>query len=263
MLTTTIEDGLGNQLFRLAALYSYAKRDNYKPVVKHLIPYPHRQNYWQTIFHKIPNYDALDTHHWINIRDNNIPSPLTEPCIRLQGYFQEERHFSAYRNELLDLFTVPAPYNDKVDKIWQDYKGEWTNPLIAIHIRRGDYLLCSHILTNLSLNYYKDAFRLLDQQIPGSKRFLVFSDDLPWCHKFLPVSFPDRDFMFTQGHDEITDLLLLTKVDGYILANSTFSWFGWYLNQRAYQVPVIAPRKWFVTQPSTILSEHFTLSDIS
>jgi hypothetical protein len=88
--------------------------------------------------------------------------------------------------------------------------------------------------------------------------YLIFSDDIDWCKK----EFVGSSFIFVEGNDEVVDLFLMTKADGYVLANSSFSWFGWYLNPESYLKPVIAPRNWFRGFSNGILvEEYFTILD--
>ena len=260
MLTVSVEDGLGNQLFRLASLYSYSKDTGRKAVVKHSVPYPHRRNYWQSIFHQIPNY-ATEQHQWDRIPDQQLPCAFSAPYIHLTGYFQDPRHFDHNREDILSLFTLPDDQAKAVNEKWSELVPSDKIP-ICLHVRRGDYLAASHVLTNLSLQYYREALAQIELQVTGDKQYVVFSDDIAWCQEHLPRTFPEYNFTFVTGTDEVTDLFLMSKAKGYILANSSFSWFGWYLNPLARQVPVIAPRKWFVHQSPTILHPHFTVLDV-
>jgi len=262
MLTVKLEGGLGNQLFELSALYAYARRNNYQPVITHRIQFPQRQNYWQSVFHKVPNYQGENS-NWSIVNEYHMPVNFTNQRVKLDGYFQDVKHFNSIRAELLDLFTLPSELQKRVDDCWDTYVYKKPDvKRVMLHVRRGDYLYASSVLTNLSLNYYRDGIDKIEQNLSGDKIYYVFTDDPEWCRKHLPVAFPNQHFEFVTGNDEVTDLYLMTKFDGYIMANSSFSWFGWYLNPNAYQVPVVAPGKWFtVLEPRILVTDHFLISD--
>jgi hypothetical protein len=254
-MTVVLQGGLGNQLFELAALYSYAHLYSYKPIVKHVTVVVGRENYWASIFHKIPDTELTGT--WQTVTEYESIDPATDH-VRLLGHFQTVKHLTPYRDKVLELFTLPVEQMRYIDSLWSSDNRK----RIAVHVRRGDYLVHSHVLTNLSLTYYWDAFNQIDKLVAGPKCLCIFSDDLDWCRVQFPKAFPDQTFKFIDGGSEVIDLMLMSKADGYVIANSTFSWWGWYLNPRAYTVPVIAPRQWRVSTPTDILvTDHFTLSD--
>ena len=187
-----------------------------------------------------------------------MPETLSTNEAKLQGYFQDVRHFQAIRKELLGLFALPAAEEKQVTTIYQTYKQPGVS-LVAVHIRRGDYLENTAV-NHITLDYYVEAFRRMEKVLRGPKVYLVFSDDLAWCQQVLPVTFPQSTFLYSSGHSEVTDLMLMSRADAYIIANSSYSWFGWYLNPRAYRVHVIAPRQWFRSSPGTIqVKDHFIL----
>lgn len=256
-MTVELAGGLGNQIFELAGLYGLATRYHHTPVVSHSILFTQRRNYWESIFHKIPNTDTSGI-EWTRLHEDNLQAreTLKTTNVKLTGYYQDVHHFSHIRPELLQLFSLPPTQQQKVNELWSRLPSE---PLkIAIHIRRGDYVGLSHIHTNLTLNYYTTAIKTLDWLLPGSKVYLIFSDDIEWCKR----EFVGSNYIFMEGNDEVIDLFLMTKADGYVLANSSFSWCGWYLNPEAYSRPVIAPRNWFRGFSNGILVEdHFTILD--
>lgn len=110
-----------------------------------------------------------------------------------------------------------------------------SRPQVSVHVRRGDYV-GHHMFVNLGeTDYYERAMALF----PG-REFLVFSDDLKWCktrwHNAPGVT-------FAQGRDEIADLNMMAECQDNIIANSSFSWWGAYLNPNLSK-RVIAPKAW-------------------
>lgn len=105
---------------------------------------------------------------------------------------------------------------------------------VSIHVRRGDYVKHSQFVQLWDTDYYVRAM----EQFPGA-RFLIFSDDKPWCREH----FQGPHFEFAWGRDEIEDLNLMASCRHNIIANSSFSWWAAYLNQNPNK-QVIYPKAW-------------------
>lgn len=143
----------------------------------------------------------------------------------LYGYFQTEKYFSSISESIKKDFTFI-----NIDS----YILNDMNNIVSIHVRRGDYVgqQTYHPLT--TMEYYKRAMQLFD-----GYKFVLFSDDVEWCQsqeifkncKILDV--PDHEAMY-----------LMTQCDHNIIANSSFSWWGAWLNKNKNNI-VIAPEKWF------------------
>ena len=112
---------------------------------------------------------------------------------------------------------------------------QFTNP-IALHIRRGDFVWNNKNHPPLSLDYYKSALELFD----SDREVIIFSDDTEWCKE--QELFADDRFAVAEGGDQFYDLCLMSMCDDFIIANSTFSWWGAWLGNRG---KVIAPKRWF------------------
>lgn len=116
---------------------------------------------------------------------------------------------------------------------------------LSLHVRRGDYLHHQDIYRVLDADYYSKALQQF-QDIP--KHIVVFSDDLAWAQATLPSLVTDTCSTWAFVAEEIPDhqaLLLMARCDHHILANSTFSWWGQYLNPNPNRI-VIAPRCYYV-----------------
>ena len=115
---------------------------------------------------------------------------------------------------------------------------------VSIHIRRSDYLSKknSSIFEPISLNYYYSALELIKKQHPNIKLF-VFSDDNQWVmdnfKTDLPTTFVTHNDV-SRGYD---DLMLMSNCKHNITANSTFSWWGAWLNENPAKI-VVTPSKW-------------------
>jgi len=163
--------------------------------------------------------------------------------VYLEGYWQSEKYFLDYREALLKQFTLKDPIHSKT-KYYEQYIN--INESVSLHIRRGDYV--SNERTNsfhgvCSLAYYEKAVELVSNRL-GKPNFFVFSDDLAWAKAHMDfiekVTFIQLDKM-TIDHEE---MYLMSKCRHHIIANSSFSWWGAWLNKNPTKI-VIAPSQWF------------------
>ena len=153
--------------------------------------------------------------------------------VNLQGYFQSEKYFKNIEQEIREDFT----FKDEVLKPCKEMISAVENP-IALHIRRTDYLTNSENHFNLPLEYYEAALKHFD----SDRNVIVFSDDPSWCQE--QDLFSDDRFMISENTDNRVDLCLMTLCDDFIIANSSFSWWGAWLSQNKNK-KVIAPVQWF------------------
>ena len=148
-----------------------------------------------------------------------------------------------YREE--DIRHYQKLFDPNVDKetLKQKYLQLQSNEkLIGIHIRRGDYINLKHLYINLSMEYYIYEINYILNINPNIKNIIVFSDDINWCKNNLLTKF--ENVIFSENMDEYFDIILMSKCKYNIIANSTFSWWGGYLNSNLDKV-VISPKKWF------------------
>lgn len=132
-------------------------------------------------------------------------------------YYQDPSYFAGREEEIKLLFG-------------QDIK---PIDMVAIHIRRGDYVNNPFYVDLTKTDYYERAMA----EFPDAS-FLVFSDDIEWCKRQDLF----KDCEFSEGNDEITDLNMMAGCKGLIMANSSFSWWGAFLGE---EKKVIAPKHWY------------------
>jgi hypothetical protein len=165
----------------------------------------------------------------------------------LQGYWQSERYFSHFSRTIRTDFQFQE-YNDpSFDELKSRIENENS---IFLHIRRGDYLsnpstLALHGIC--SLDYYLKAVSIISSNI-SQPVFYIFSDDLNWANDNLSINFPHHFVEGNSGLYSFRDLHLMTLCRHSIIANSTFSWWGAWLNANPDKI-VIAPRRWFANRP--------------
>ena len=231
----------GNQMFQYAATKGIASKLN----TSFMIP-DHREifddgigNRYTILLHDVFNLDGqrgiLQTQNYIQEENFcfeekffNI-SPSTNVC--LWGFFQTEKYFKHIEKQIRKDFTFKDEIKDECD----DLIKQFTNP-IALHIRRGDFIWNNKNHPPLSLDYYKSALELFD----SDREVIIFSDDTEWCKE--QELFVDDRFAVAEGGDQFYDMCLMSMCDDFIIANSTFSWWGAWLGNRG---KVIAPKKWF------------------
>jgi len=161
------------------------------------------------------------------LRYSYDPIPY-QPSLRLSGFFQSEIYFKDHKGLVRELFTpFGVPKRDQYAKI------------ASLHIRRGDYLLLPDKHPILPMSYYDEAVEYLRSNY-DVKKFLVFSDDLPWCRD----RFMRDPFEVIPDTPPVKQLALTIACEHHIMANSTFSWWGAWLDPNPDKI-VIAPKIWF------------------
>lgn len=159
------------------------------------------------------------------------------------GYFQNEKYFKSARKELLQKFSSSIPLDEKnqliLDKILE------TNS-VSLHIRRGDYVTlesAKNFHGTCPLEYYEKAIKYITKKVKNP-HFFLFSDDIEWVVENLKIEHPFTIVDFNQGKGWL-DLNLMKNCKHNIVANSSFSWWGAWLNDNSRKV-IIAPKRWYV-----------------
>ncbi len=119
---------------------------------------------------------------------------------------------------------------------------------VSLHVRRGDYTTVAEGNRTLPLDYYRAAVEHFRERL-AEPVYFVFSDDIAWCRQHLPA---DLRVVFVDHNDDATsheDLRLMSACHHHVIANSSFSWWGAWLNARPGRL-VFAPRFWMLTPDS-------------
>ena len=260
---------LGNQMFQYASMRGIASVKGFDWVVP-------PENYDHTA-----NYALFETFKMTNVQDKNIgfvegeilketihcyDKNLVDSCsdnTNLDGFFQTEKYFENIADEIRSDFTFKNEYLKPCKEFIDSLE---TTP-IFLHIRRGDAIGKEHYHPVAPMSYYVEALKRFDEDTPC----FVFSDDLDWCKsqdlfksdKFLfndNIERYDYQSMDGSGSMQYTllphvDLCLMSLCSGAIIVNSSFSWWGaWLQNNRG---KVIASKPWFGPSAS-----HLDTSDV-
>ena len=170
--------------------------------------------------------------------------------VYLDGYWQNELYFSDIREELLRDLTAISSMSE-LGVVYME--GIKKSNSVSLHVRRGNYLNLKNFNV-LDINYYMKAVEYIRKNVE-KPTFYIFSDDLEWCKNSL--GFLDNCIFVDSTKTEIDDLKLMSFCKHNIIANSSFSWWGAWLNQNCKKT-VIAPKGWLLNDPG---SSNVILSD--
>lgn len=157
------------------------------------------------------------------------------------GYWQNERYFKSIRNKIIQAFT-PRVINEQNINFCDKIK---LHKCVSIHIRRGDYV--NHPLYGgiCDLAYYQRAIAYI-QENTDCDLYCIFSNDIEWCKKNLANLLIGKEVIYVnwnKGKDSYQDMYLMSQCKCNIIANSSFSWWGAWLNNHEEKM-IICPQKW-------------------
>lgn len=166
---------------------------------------------------------------------------LTDTKAYYDGYWQSELYFVNYIDKIRRAFRFPKL--DNRNKILLDeLKGKRT---VSMHIRRGDYISNPLYKGIADIEYYKKAVDYICTK-KAVDCFVIFSNDIDWCKSRIPSIVLNKDCKFVdwnKGKECFRDMQIMSLCDHNIIANSSFSWWGAWLNLNKEKI-VIAPHKW-------------------
>ena len=163
--------------------------------------------------------------------------------IYLSGYWQTEKYFHAIRETLLRDFTFKESPDAENARILAMIMAAES---VSVHVRRGDYvnnLATREIHNCCDAEYYARATRIIKERL-SSPQFFIFSDDPDWVRENFRVPCPMTVVAHNSGKRDHEDMRLMSACRHNILANSSFSWWGAWLNSEPSKI-VIAPQRWY------------------
>jgi hypothetical protein len=171
---------------------------------------------------------------------STLPVSSRTRAIYLDGYFQVYKYAETMEHQLRkELALRDAPANKNAEVFDQIQSCE--SP-ISLHVRRGDYTTIYGGRDALPMTYYENAIKRT-REVIRNPIFFVFSDDIAFCREQLPAG---EDYIFIAHNDETEaheDLRLMSSCRHHIIANSSFSWWGAWLNPNPDKI-VLAPDRW-------------------
>jgi|APSaa5957512535_1039671.scaffolds.fasta_scaffold14218_4 hypothetical protein len=278
MIITKISGGIGNQMFQYALAKSLSKRkdDAFKMDISfyskqvlrkfELNMFNIEENYAtnkdinlyagkENILFKLKRKLNLSLNRPISYFSEKKHSIFDENVFKykntiyLDGYWQNQKYFQNIKDDLIQDFTLRDSLSDSSKGYLRKIK---ESNSISMHIRRGDYVHDSH--TNsvhgvCGLDYYENTARYCDDKISNATYF-IFSDDIQWCKNNL--KFIENKIFIEKSKNALEDLELMKNCKHNIIANSTFSWWGAWLNPNPEKI-ILGPKKWFLDD---VLENH-------
>jgi hypothetical protein len=170
--------------------------------------------------------------------------------VYMEGYWQSEKYFVDIAEIIRQEFTLKDPQVGKNSELAEHIA---SSESVSIHIRRGDYVSDSR--TNklhgcCNIEYYICCLEHLTQII-ANPHLYIFSDDPSWVSENLKITYPMTIIDQNRIEKDYEDLRLMSQCRHHIIANSTFSWWGAWLNPRIDKI-VIAPKQWFSEEEQSL-----------
>lgn len=254
MISIDIKGGLGNQLFMIFATLAYGFQYNVQIVFPYHKGSHNRGTYWDTLFDHLQSF--------ITYEPTNTFQPYSEPTFSyspipdfgnqntfLIGYFQNPQYFESHRNEIYQLLHL---YDKKRDII-KRHRSLFDKKTVSIHFRMGDYKQKRYYHPIMNYEYFETSLQhVLENGQVERVLYLCEQEDNEYVGKQikrLEEKYPQLEF--TKVDDAIPDydqLLIMACCDHNIMSNSTFSWWGAYLNENPHKI---------VTYPSVWFGEYF------
>ena len=248
-----LQAGLCNQLFMIFATMSYAIDNGFNYVIYSFDNYvlDGKKTYWNNLLDNIKykisnNFDNnILLYEEKNFHYEKLPSFNFDFLIK--GYFQSYKYFEHNYEQIMQTLKL----YDKINDVKNKYNHYFKKKTIAVHFRIGDYIhndwLLSPVYYDNALSYLETIFDI--NELKNDYNFLFFGEKNSnhIINDYVNFINKNRNYNFIKVSDDIPDyeqLLLMSLCDNFIIANSTFSWFGAYFNSNKDK-KVIYPTQWF------------------
>jgi Glycosyl transferase family 11 len=240
--------GLGNSEFRTVRHYELAPFNilqtfaSPKDISKYTQP---NSGILTRLFHrftrksmKLPESYIKEAHYHFDPRILDLPDD-----VYLDGYWQSERYFSDAAETIRKEVTVKAPLNGRNAELARQIE---KCQAVSLHVRRGDYVtepITNQVHGICGLDYYSRAVAYISSRLKDPV-FFVFSDDPAWVREHLALPYSLHFVDHNGAAHGFEDLRLMSLCRHHIVANSSFSWWGAWLNPCPDKI-VVAPKRWF------------------
>lgn len=253
-----IQGGLGNQMFQYAFYLSY-KECNPHEIILFDTHYSKGCHSGFELFHLFPIKGEGKSHLSTLLLTSKLRKYIYRACSHpkeqnayiytpellvhngcfswLEGYWQSELYFDRIASKVRDAFRFDVSMlNENSAGLLESIRSIPNS--VSIHIRRGDYLTINGGSIVLPVSYYQKAIQLCIEKVPDA-HFYVFSDDIPWVRENMDI--PSATYVdWNNKMDSWQDMFLMSNCKHNIIANSSFSWWGAWLNANDQKL-VIAP----------------------
>lgn len=179
------------------------------------------------------SYEDSKYHNWIKNKHSKI--------VYFQGYWQSEKYFKEIEKNIRLEFKFPEITENRNIELLRRIK---IRNSVSVHIRRGDYIGNPYLDGLGSIEYYKESIEYMRKKIENPI-FLIFSNDIDWCKENLNLKSEEVIYVdWNKDNKSYRDMQLMSLCKHNIIVNSSFSWWGAWLNSNVNKI-VIAPEKWF------------------
>lgn len=293
MVTVYLRGGLGNQMFQYAAALAVAKKNctvvhmdtvflndrtprrqfayrtydlgvfaleqrfTHLGALSNTLPIP---GVWMALdLASIKIADVLGVQKLVRVEDDHAYVPEAANAkgnVFLWGRWQNEKYFHDVEHDVREAFVFRTPLEGEARAIAARMAGDRS---VSLHVRRGDFAALKAAQTlhgKTNLEYYQDATKYIMGKVKNPQ-FFVISDDITWCKENIKLDAPVEYLSAeTAGPHDAYHLQLMSLCRHHIIANSTFSWWGAWLDPRPGKI-VVAPARWYADreeQPEMALS---------
>ena len=241
MVTSNLLGGLGNYMFQITTAYSVAWDNNDKAIFNindsHKV-HRHLRTYLKNILRNIEFVQTPLPIQHTHGEPHFHYHPITyNSNLKLHGYYQSEKYFIHHKKEILDLYAIDDESRGYIEK---KYGELLKNKTCSLHIRRGDFMGLKDIHPTCTLEYYNAAIKEIGDEVT----YIIFSDDINWCKKNFKSLEDSTNIVYVEDNPDFIEMYLMSMCNNNIIANSSFSWWGAWLNVNPHK-KVIAPINWF------------------
>lgn len=172
---------------------------------------------------------------------------LNDPKSRIYwGYWQSSQYFEHITDKVRECFSFKKPLTGKNKDTMEMITASES---VSIHIRRGDYVGHDLLGGICDLDYYKEAISIIENRV-SNPNFFIFSNDIEWCEEHLNIK-EAHYISWNKSNDSYIDMQLMSLCKHNIIANSSFSWWGAWLNTNKNKM-VVSPKKWTNDSANTL-----------
>lgn len=236
---------IGNSMFQLAATLGIAAKKNYT------VKLPKIQTYFEPNnncnIHSLHDGFNIDVPELTKEELTTINNYYVEPHFNydprafevidntdILGYFQTEKYFFHIKEQISNTFLFKQEIIDKAVNLFKQLNLD-PELTTSLHIRRGDYVHKQDHHCLQDIQYFNAAIKKA-----GLKNILIFSDDISWCES----TFLNSNVYFSRTNNAFADLYAMSLCKNNIITNSTYSWWGAWLNKNKKKI-IVSPSRWF------------------
>ena len=272
MLTCNLMGGLGNQLFQIFTVISYSIK------YKHMFKFINseflgsgqtirRKTYWNSFLFRLsgflmktyPHFDVIYKQDKFSfeeiprgyLKETHNSNTNNSTNILLHGYFQSYKYFQENINTIYRILNIDELKIDVLDEVIKKYHtNDFLEKSVSMHFRLGDYKKVPDCHPIMSIEYYKKSLQYIVTKLEYLPNVLYFCEDhdikdVNETIQVLKSDFPTVEFERASNElDDWKQMLLMSCCNHNIIANSSFSWWGAYLNKNPDKI-VCYPSIWF------------------